>query len=178
MTIATQAGRVPSLEEMADRMAVYDVLTQHSRGVDRADEEILKSCYWPDAEVNYGTFVGKAHEFCEMLPHGIKNFRLTQHCISNVAIQFRGPEASVETYVTALHFGVADVEPLSEMTYIGRYLDKMQKRDDTWKILHRTVLMDWNQTVPTTAIWDGPLFGALKVRGTHHKDDPLYAFLA
>ena len=66
---------------------------QHSRGVDRADEAILKSAYWPDAEVAYGGFNGPAHQFCEMLPGAIKRYAATQHTITNLSIDLRGDEA-------------------------------------------------------------------------------------
>ena len=58
-------GHVPNLSEVADRLAIHDVLATHSRGIDRADTEILKTAYWPDAIVYYGAFEGSAHTFCE-----------------------------------------------------------------------------------------------------------------
>ena len=45
-------GAVPALAVIADRLAIGDVLYSHSRGLDRLDAELLKSCYWPDAEVD------------------------------------------------------------------------------------------------------------------------------
>ena len=171
-----ETGRVPSLAEMADRLAIQDVLAQHSRGVDRADEAILKSAYWPDAEVAYGGFNGPAHEFCEMLPGAIKRYAGTQHTITNVSIDLRGDEARVETYVTAYHYLAAEGGD-TEMTYLGRYLDRMRKRDDVWRILHRRVVMDWNQNAPASAVLEGPPFAGL-APGARRPTDPLYAHLA
>ena len=85
-----ETGKVPGVEEVADRLAIMDVLAKHSRGVDRADEATLKSAYWPEAEVEYGGFNGRAHEFCEMLPGAIKRYARTQHSITNTAIEFSG----------------------------------------------------------------------------------------
>ena len=67
-------GEIPSLEETRDRLAIQALLAAHSRGVDRADGELLKACYWPEAEVAYGGFNGPAHTFCENLPAGIKRY--------------------------------------------------------------------------------------------------------
>ena len=64
----SETGHIPSLEELANRLAIQDVLNKHSRGVDRADADMLKSAYWPEAEVAYGGFDGPAHTFCEALP--------------------------------------------------------------------------------------------------------------
>ena len=174
-----ETGQVPNLAEVADRLAIQDVLAQHSRGVDRACEATLKSAYWPDAEVAYGGFNGPAHQFCETLPAGIKRYAATQHSITNTAIDLRGDEARVETYVTAYHYLAAEAEEGgdAEMTYIGRYLDRMEKRGDVWKIAHRRVVMDWNRNAAATAILEGPPFDGL-ARGKRHPDDPLYDHLA
>lgn len=172
-----ETGRVSTLEELADRLAIQDVLTKHSRGVDRAEEATLKSAYWPDATVAYGGFNGLAHEFCEYLPAGIKQYAATQHTITNVDIDLRGDEARVETYVTAYHYFANDEGQDTEMTYLGRYLDRMVKRGDVWKIAHRQVVMDWNQNADATAVLEGPPFDGL-ARGSRHPDDPLYEHLS
>lgn len=171
-----ETGQVPDAAEIGDRLAIHDVLCKHSRGVDRADGAILKTAYWPDAEVAYGGFNGNAHEFCEMLPNAIRGFARTQHSISNVTIDVRGDDARVETYVTAYHYTANDRGPDQEMTYLGRYLDRMQKRGSVWKILHRQVVMDWNQNAIVTAVWNGAPFTGL-ARGDRCPDDPLYALL-
>lgn len=165
-------------QRVADRLAIERVLCAHSRGVDRADEAVLKSAYWQDAQVEYGAFNGAAHAFCAALPVGIKRYKATQHNLSNIAIDFVSDrDARVETYVTAYHYLPVQDGPDTEMTYLGRYLDRMEKRGDTWKILHRKVVMDWNQNATASAIWEGPPFDGL-ARGERAPNDPLYGFLA
>lgn len=177
-------GNIPGMAEMANRLAIQDVLAVHCRGVDRADEAALKSAYWEDAEVAYGGFEGLAHRFCEMLPNSIVRFSHTQHSISNVVMRFShdAQEAAVETYVTAYHYLPAEgsspaegsLPPTdTEMTFLGRYLDRFQRRDDRWKIIHRRVLMDWNQNAEASAVWEGPPFEGL-ARGARHPQDPVY----
>jgi len=178
-------GRVPDTAELADRMAIQQVLAVHCRGVDRADERALKAAYWPDAQVAYGGFEGSAHEFCEMLPKSIVRFAHTQHSISNVLIQFSDgarvfksdsprTQAAVETYVTAYHYLAAEGAAAdTEMTFLGRYLDRFERREETWKINHRRVLMDWNQNSDATAVLKGPPFDGL-ARGARYPSDPVY----
>jgi SnoaL-like domain len=36
-------------DELADREAIRDCLYRYSRGVDRCDEDMLRSVYWEDA---------------------------------------------------------------------------------------------------------------------------------
>ncbi len=172
-----ETGQVPGTAEVADRLAIMEVLNTHSRGVDRADETVLKSAYWADATVAYGGFNGNAHEFCERLPGAIRAWARTQHSITNTLIEFRDGRALVETYVTAYHYRAVPDGPDAEMIYLGRYLDTMHKRGDVWKIHHRQVVMDWNQNTQATAVLEGPPFEGL-ARGERHPDDPLDRLLA
>ena len=169
-----ETGAVPDLAEMADRLAIEDVLNKHSRGVDRADGDLLKSAYWDDAEVAYGGYNGPAHPFCEALPTSIKKYAATQHKISNISIDLNQDDAVVETYVLAFHYLATEGSDAdTEMTYIGRYIDHMQKRNNVWKIKFRQVVMDWNQNANATAILEGPPFDGL-ARGSRAPADPLY----
>lgn len=177
MSAAADTGRIPTPDELADRLAIMDVIVQHSRGVDRADAAILKSAYWPDATVAYGAFEGAAHAFCEFLPDAIRHYARTQHSVSNIRIDLRGNEARVESYVTAYHYLAVADGPDREMTYLGRYLDTLRRRDGYWKIQHRQVVMDWNQNQDASAIMSGPPFDGL-ARGERCPDDPLYRLLA
>jgi len=178
-------GRLPEPSEVADRLAIQDVLAVHCRGVDRADAAALRSAYWEDAEVAYGGFEGSAHQFCELLPTSIVRFAHTQHSISNVLIRFAEPtgsdqvvtRAAVETYVTAYHYlAQADADD-QEMTFLGRYLDNFERRGAYWKIAHRCVLMDWNQNTTSSALWEGPPFDGL-AQGARAPDDPVYPLFA
>jgi hypothetical protein len=169
----SDTGHIPSLEEMANRMAIQDVLNKHSRGVDRADGELLKSAYWPEAEVAYGGYNGPAHAFCETLPAAIKRYAATAHRVTNVSIDFHGDDAVVESYVTAYHYLAVDDGEDTEMTYVGRYVDHMQRRGEQWKIMFRRVVMEWNQNLTASALFEGPTFSGL-ARGGRAPDDPLY----
>lgn len=179
-----KVGKLPDLSGLADRMAIQEVLAVHCRGVDRADARILKSAYWPDAEVAYGGFEGSAQEFCELLPKSLLRYARTHHAISNTLITFvdggERREAVVETYVTAQHYSTAEDSSQSaqerEMTFFGRYFDRFQLRDSNWKISHRRVLMDWNQNTQASALWVGPPFDGL-TRGGRFPEDPLYTIL-
>lgn len=168
-------GQIPNAAGIADRIAIHDVLVRHSRGIDRGDSSILKACYWPDAQVAYGAFDGAAQVFCERVPKMMRVFQWTHHAIGNIAIEVDATDARVETYVVARHY-VADPAGDYEMTVFGRYLDRMQRRRDVWKMIHRRVLMDWNRHDPASAKWQGPPFEGL-ARGTRGPDDPLYGHL-
>ncbi len=169
-----EIGKTPSLEAIADRMAIEEVIHTHSRGIDRCDRACIESAYWPEAEVAYGAFDGRAHDFAAMVVQALQGgYELTQHCVGNVLIELDGHQARSETYVSAYHLQNGATE---EMYFSGRYLDRHEKRDDAWKIIHRTVVMDWSRQWPVVDERDNPLFAGF-AKGARLDDDPLHAFL-
>jgi len=171
-----ETGRVFDASEVADRMAIEEVISMHCRGVDRASSEILLSCYWPDAEVDYGSYKGPAHAFCGPLTEAIQRYENTQHIVSNVLIDREkdGNKAKVESYVTAHHYLASD--PDTEMTYLGRYFDLMEKRDSVWKIVYRKIVMTWHQNVAGSKdLESNPSLQAI-TEASRYPDDPWFGF--
>ena len=169
-----QPGLVPDPAEIADRLAIQEVLAWHSRGLDRLDAAALKACYWPEAEVDYGSYKGGAHVFADLVVGALGDgYELTRHGLGNQIIDISGNEALVETCVSAGHlFKGAE----QDMHFYGRYLDRLEKRDNAWKILHRQVVMDWNKLLPVDDQREADAFKDLS-KGAHYPDDPLYALL-
>ena len=173
--MTTEAGIIPNLEQVADRMAIQDVLSIHSRGLDRLDSDAIQSAYWPDAEVDYGSYKGNAHVFAELVVGALDGqYELTRHCLSNTLIAFSKNCALCETNVNAGHLLTGAEE---EMLFYGRYLDKLAKRGGRWKILHRQVVIDWSKRITLQDERDGDAFAAL-AKGAHLDQDPLYPFLS
>ena len=167
-------GETPSLDELADHLAIQEIIHAHSRGIDRCDQACIESTYWPDAEVAYGVFEGRAHDFAAMVVQALRGgYELTQHSVGNTIIALSGERAKTETYCAAYHLMNGAEE---EMFFSGRYLDALEKRDGCWKILHRTVVMDWSRQWPVVDERDNPLFAGF-AKGARGEDDPLAGFL-
>ncbi|MFK7730297.1 MAG: nuclear transport factor 2 family protein [Pseudomonadales bacterium] len=166
-------GKVPNAQQVADRIAIGEVLALHSRGLDRVEESTLKSCYWSDAEVDYGTFVGSAHQFAELVMQALAGtYELTRHCIGNTLIAFDGNDlANCESCVNADHLFIGAKQ---EMQFAGRYLDTLEKRDGVWKMKHRRVVIDWSRTVDVVDERGSEAFVAM-AKGAHSEADPSHA---
>ena len=169
-----KTGAVPDVDELQHQLAIQRVIFTHSRGLDRLDVEVLASCYWADSEVDYGSFKGNAHTFCALVVEALPaSYELTQHALGNTLVDIAAATAKAESYVTAYHLLRGAEE---EMVFSGRYLDKLECRDGIWKILHRTVVMDWSRNQAVSDERDGEAFAALQ-KGKHAQYDPLSAFL-
>ena len=167
-------GLPPDNANIADRIAICDIIYLHSRGLDRLDPDTIKCAYWPDAEVDYGSFKGSAHLFAELVVGALsEQYELTRHSLSNSLIALNGDSARVESNVSAAHLLPGGQQ---ELLFFGRYLDLLHKREGRWKIRHRQVVMDWSKRLPVTDERDSDAFVDL-AKGGHRDRDPLYRFL-
>src|SRR6187402_2212263 len=116
------------LLELADREAIRDCLYRYSRGVDRCDEEMLRSAYWEDAFDDHCIFQGNREELIAWVLPLLRAMEGSQHSISNILIRLHGDHADVESYYYGyhrLHDGAAPFDSIQ----CGRYVDRFERRD-------------------------------------------------
>ncbi|MAT95283.1 MAG: hypothetical protein CME59_22150 [Halioglobus sp.] len=172
--MSTSTGTLATPAQLADQQAIQAVLASHSRALDRLDADLLKDCYWPEGEVDYGSFKGPAHTFAELVvPVLAQQYELTRHALSNTLFQIGGDTALTETYVHAAHLVHGAGE---EVLVYGRYLDRLQRRADCWKLLHRQVIIEWSNRLAVVDERDSDAFREL-TRGAQGDKDPLCQFL-
>jgi SnoaL-like domain len=126
-------------DDLIARHGIMNALAVHSRGVDRANANLLGSAYWPDAAVDYGFFVGDAATFVSILCGAQKAAPPTLHRTSNIDIRVTGNRAVSESYVIAYA-----EEPEMQRMIFGRYLDRHECREGAWRLSHRTYVLDGN----------------------------------
>jgi SnoaL-like domain len=135
----------------ADCEAIRQVIYRYCRGIDRADRDILESCYWPDAIDDHGVAACSAAEFIDICLAAVQHM-VTVHMIGNVLIEDGGHDtALVESYFHATHrLPDADGSGEREWTLLGRYLDRFEPRDGQWRIISRVVAVDHERSVTAT----------------------------
>ncbi len=127
------------LRELIDRQEILSVLLRYTRGIDRLDRELLRSCYHDDSFDDHHIFAGRANDFIEWALnfHGTYN-TVHHHGINNHTCELDGDDAHAETYYT---FIGANREP-PHLLSIGRYIDHFQKREGVWKIANRVCVIE------------------------------------
>jgi SnoaL-like domain len=133
-------------QDLVARAGIKNALAVHSRGVDRADYNLLSSAYHPDATVDYGFFAGPAETLAGILAEAQKASLPTLHRTSNIWIKVSGNQAISESCVIAY----VEEEKLQRMVF-GRYLDRHAEIDGSWRIKHRTYVLEGNTNRPSTA---------------------------
>src|SRR5262249_11432964 len=60
-------ARMPDMDgdvrALLDEQAIRRVLARYCRGIDRLDQDLVRSCYHPDATEAHGTFTGGLEEY-------------------------------------------------------------------------------------------------------------------
>lgn len=157
--------------ELADREAIRDCLMRYPRAVDRNDLDIFPGFCWPDAvERHAGVFEGSMLDYFQHVHAIEKKVEVTQHFYGNMLIEIDGLVARTETYVFV--YQGHDNEGVKSMFLAGgRSLGTLEKRDDEWRVIARSLLVDWVKIVPDI-ISDlaDPL--AHKINGARKPDDP------
>lgn len=161
------------LQRLLDREAIHDLLVRYCHAIDRVDRELLQGVYWEDATDDHGSFKGTAAEFidyaCDFLPQ-----LRTQHFLGNSWIRFKSPTlAHGETYVIALHRRPAMFGE-EEMVVGARYIDRIEKRGDEWRLADRTVVIDYGRY---GSGMEPPRYAGLEHLGGKKPDDPFYRLM-
>lgn len=172
----TTAMTSPSDTALANALAraeIHDLCMAYGRGVDRADEALLRSIFSDDSVVISGVINGSGAEFAEQICVFVQTqIDLCFHSVANEWVEIDGDNAVGEHYALAhMVAGGNDV-----MTG-GRYLDRYVKRDGKWLIRNRTFVADWNTSHPSS-LERGGFYEALKTWGSFGKADPVYAHWA
>lgn len=158
------------LRAALDREAIHNLLMAYARGVDRADEDLLRQTIFPEATVVTGTFNGSGRDFAQFITTFVpENLQRCFHSIANEWIEVHGDRAVAEAYVIA-YSSAGDSDTLVG----GRYLCEFERRDATWGISGLTFVQDWQNSLPGSFETDG-MYEALDSRGCYGRNDPVYA---
>lgn len=147
-----------ALQSLIDREAIRDCLMRYAHAVDRGDEEMLRGVYWPNATDDHGIVSGTADDFIAWVLQFRRDASRSFHSIANVMIRLDGARANVESYFIALHTSRADDGSSFDLSLAGRYLDRMEKRGEEWRIISRKLVFDWYRHYPDSRDWaQGPV---------------------
>ena len=129
------------LQYLLDRLEIQDVVNRYARGLDRHDDDVLRSAFHEDAVDNHGPWVGGREAFVAWANgpcHGHTNAHLHQITTHNCEID--GDVAHTESYCQWVH-RLKDEETVTVGG--GRYIDRLEKRDGEWRIVVRRLVLDF-----------------------------------
>jgi hypothetical protein len=156
------------LRAFLDKQEITECLLRYTRGVDRLDEDLIRSAFHPDAIDFHGSVNGTVEEFlAAWLPR--QDLReVSQHYITNINIDLDADTAHVESYF--VFYGKLKTES-DMMLFGGRYVDRVERRENSWRIALRVVIREWGMTADGSRT---PAYVAEVSRGTKDRSDPSY----
>ena len=167
------------LNVMADKEEIRDVLMRYGRGVDRLDEELIKSCYHDDSIDDHGHWKGNGHDFADFIVGSLRErSHHTTHAIANVLIEMHPSDpdqARSEAYSLAYLRRHDDSGTEWLDFFSGRYVDNFERRAGMWKIARRVVVHDWSFSNPLDQN-SFPLSMDNFVQGNRDKSDLIYSW--
>jgi len=143
------------LRKLTDRAAIHDVLARYFQGLDRGDSGQVRSCFTDNVIAHYDErprVIG-----IEAVMDSFRTFRrikdgsmrLTTHFMGNMNfLKLDGDVAETET--NAIAFLVQDDQSPNGLIAMRslRYVDRLQRTGDGWRIAVRRHTLDWSCQVP------------------------------
>ena len=160
--------------EIDAKQALHELNVRYCYGVDRRDQQLLASLWWPESEIDFGLFKGTGKAFAELICAPNPAVEVSYHFASNELFEVDGDRATGRSYVIGVTSIVGENGKTDQLVG-GRYLDKYQRKDGIWKFTDRLFVLDWNINQPGSAIWTEGI-GALARRGRSDRDDVSYSF--
>ena len=128
------------VQYLMDRTAILDCIARHARGCDRHDEELLSSAYHADGIDEHGATQNPGPEYAAFInaSHAASSQAHT-HNITTHSCEIEGDVAHAESYVLV---ALLSTDGGNATFMSGRYIDRLEKRDGTWRIAARRSLVD------------------------------------
>ena len=148
------AQRSNEIQYLIDRAAIQDLLMRYFQGLDRCSPEQVRSCFTDDIQSHYDH--RPPTRGIEELMAGFRTFKrmeegkmkVTTHFMGNLNITLLEGDAA-ETETNALAFLV---EPVAGAGLVSmrslRYIDRMRRQENAWRISDRIHTLDWSCQVP------------------------------
>jgi hypothetical protein len=146
------------LQALLEREQIRECITRLARGEDRRDPQMISASYWPNSTTDYGVFKGTFSDYLAWVVPGSDVIKNTQHVLGQSVIEIEGKDARAETHVISYHrLALGDEE--RDTCVGGRYLDRLQRRGDEWRIAARAMLYDWYQDWGRSIDWSQGVMG-------------------
>lgn len=164
------------LHTFIEKQRIQELLLRSARGDDRLDRDLIASLFHPEGTCEFGALLLEgADTIADAIVKAAGGCLLTYHLLGMPLIELRGDVAAGETYflATSSIAGENEGDKILRMRS-GRYLDRIEKRDGTWRISVRTVIEDWSKSFEVPAGSANPAFRP----GQQGQQDFLYTLLS
>src|SRR5262249_33347217 len=131
----------PELQELLDKQELEEVVIRYCRAIDRRDEDLLLSCFHPDAYIDHGPCKGTPAEYLEYLRSRSMSETAGPrlHRGTNCLFEVDGDTAYGEAYKHVLEFAPDG----GRIHGYSRYIRRFERRQGAWRIARQVAILEW-----------------------------------
>ena len=129
-----------ALREIADRLEIAELMARYADMVDRRDWTKMDRIFALEATIDFRPSGGRAGPFREMLAwldRALDSWPNNLHMITNLIIDLDGDAARTRCYFHVPTAREAHEGAQYTVTHSGRYLDRLIRTSDGWRIVER-----------------------------------------
>ena len=162
-----------AMDRICAELACTRLLHAYGRAVDWQDRDGLANLFWPDAQVDLGFFSGSGAQAVEFLLANAARSQRRFHATSNILLQIEGAVALADSCCITHAVGDAEGGAQGWQLFLGRYLDRLERRDGEWRFAERRFLLNGYHAGPL----DEPsVLGGVPRASALTADNPLFRF--
>ncbi len=157
---------------LMDRTSILDCISQHARGCDRHDVDLITAAYQTDGVDEHGKTVNPGPEYALWANRShAATSRLHTHNITTHTCEIDGDIAHAESYVIVILIGL---DGRTAQLISGRYIDRLERRDGRWQIAVRRSTVE-GMFVADARVLQSPFFAEQEFpMGTRDRSDLSY----
>jgi hypothetical protein len=161
-----------NVEYLMDRQAILDVINRHARGCDRHDADLIGSTYWPDGADEHGSSINAGSDYGTWANevHAATSSAHLHHVTTHTC-EITGLSAHAESYVLVILLAPNE-KSVQVMT--GRYIDRLERRDGTWRISVRRSTVEASFAADASILQNPFFVQQGYIRGTRERSDLSY----
>jgi hypothetical protein len=162
-----------SIAHLLAEAACTRLLHAYGRAIDWQDRDGLTRLFWDDARVDLGFFTGNGAETVDFLLANAARSQRRFHATSNIVLGIEGDVALADSCCITHAVGDDGAGGLGWQLFLGRYFDRLERRDGEWRIAERRFVLNG---FDAGACKEPPELGAVDRADNFTPDHPLFRF--
>ncbi len=148
-----------ALQVLLDRAAIHDVINRYYQGLDQGNSDEVRRCFTDDIVAKFDDrplvrgLDALMDNFFVFKNQQSGDWKITTHFMGNLNFNSLNGDVA-ETETNAIAFLVLPGASAMAKEQVAmrslRYLDKLRRSGDGWKICERQHTLDWSCHVPTS----------------------------
>ncbi len=129
------------MQDLIEKLTITELVQSWAMYRDIGDWERLRRTMHDDASMTATWYDGSFAGFIEALQASWRKGSRSQHFVGSTVVEIQGARAIAQTRMSILVRGKLDGQPV-DVTSVGRFFDRVEKRQGTWRIAKRCVIYE------------------------------------